>query len=151
MANQAKKLKVDPLRPASFGLIEHAVRRFNAVIPGSLKDELENPDLWVNVAGKIEMGSEVRCLADDMSFVAYAICTFSQGSTAKLKVLEFHELDEVDYKELAVEADDYEVKLRGPRKWSIVKKSDGSIVKEDIATQLKAMQELEEYKKALRR
>lgn len=150
MATTAEKIKVDPLRPASFGLIEHAVRRFNAVVPGNLADNLEDPNLWVNVANKMEMGCEVRCVADDMSFVANGICTFVQGSTVKIKIYEFHELDAVDQVAMADEAADFEIKLRGPRKWSIVKKSDGSIVKEDMATQLIAMKELEDYQTALR-
>ena len=152
MANTAEKIKVDPLKPTAdvFGLIEHAVRRFNAVVPGNYADNLEDPHLWVHVAPKMEMGCEVRCVADDYSFLAYGICTFHQGSTVKIKIYEFHELDAVDQEEMADEAADFEVKLRGPRKWSIVKKSDGSIVKEDMATQLEAMRELDEYKKALR-
>lgn len=151
MAETAEDIKVGPLRPSCFGLIEHAVRRFNAAVPGGLSvDDLENPDLWVNVANKVEMGSEIRCMAEDMSFVAYGICTFAQGSTIKVKILEMHELDAVDNDALADAASDYEVKLRGRKKWCLIKKSDSSVIKEGIATQLQAMKELEDYQKALR-
>jgi len=151
MASTAKKLKVNPLRPSDFGLIEHAVRRFNAVVSGELsKDDLEDVDLWVNCANKMEMGSEVRCIADDMSFVAFGICTFVEGSTAKLKIYSMNELDAVDYDKLSGEAGDYEAKLCGSKKWCIRKLSDGSVVKEGMATQLECLRELEDYKKALR-
>lgn len=151
MANTAKKIKVDPLRPSGFGLIEHKVARFSADVPGGLTiDELEDPTLWVNVAQKMEMGSEVRCLAEDMSFVAYGICTYAAGSTAKIKITSFHELDEVDYSGMGEIGSDYEVKLRGPKKWCLVKKSTGEVIKEGISKQLDAHRELEDYLKALR-
>ena len=147
MATSAEKLKVNPLRPSDFGTVEHKVNRFNAEVPGEYADHLENPELWVNCASKMEMGCEVRCIADDMSFVAYGICTFAQGSTVKIKILKFHELDAVD-PEMA--DDDYELKLCGSKKWCIRKTSDGSVIKEGMATQLEGMRELDDYKKALR-
>lgn len=151
MANAAKKLKIEALRPSEFGLVSHKVTQFSADVPGGLsKTDLENPDLWVNVANKIIMGSEVRCLADDMSFVAYGICTFAQGSTVKIKIITMHKLDAVDYDEMSGEAGDYELKLRGPKKWCIVQKSTGDVIKEDMATQLIAMKELKDYEQALR-
>ncbi len=151
MANAAKKLVIESLRPADFGLISHKVTQFSATVPGKLnKDDLENTDLWVNVANKMVMGNEVRCLADDMSFIAYGICTFAQGSIAKIKIIAMHKLDEVDYEELSGEAADYECKLRGSKKWCIVQRSTGDIIQEGMATQLIAMKELKDYEKALR-
>jgi hypothetical protein len=124
MAKEAEKLQVNPLRPSEFGLITHTVRQFNASVPGNLTiQELEDPALWVNVANKLEMTAEVRILADDMSFIAYGICTYAQGTTAKIKIISRHKLDEVDTDEVIDEADDYITKLRGPKKWCIVKKS----------------------------
>ena len=147
----AKKKIIDPLRPMDFGLEMHKVRKFNANVSGKLSvEELEAPELWVNVAVQLEAGSEVRCLADDMSFVAYGMCTFAQGTTAKIKIMEMFELDEVDHDSLADEASDYEAKLCGSKKWCVRKKSTGEIVKEGLPTQLEAMRELEDYKKALR-
>ena len=153
-ATQAKKeLKtLAPLRPShcDFGAYQHKVNQFSVVVPGNLKkDDLENHELWVNQARLFSMGCEVRALADDMSFVAYCICTYAQGSTAKLKVISFDKLDEVDADALTDATQDYEVKLRGPKKWSIVQKSTGAIIKEDIPTQLEAMKELSDYQRAL--
>jgi hypothetical protein len=153
MANAAKKKKEQliPLKPAEFSLFEHSTRKFNATVPGgSSEEDLENPDLWVNCAQKMEMGDEVRCLADDMSFVAYGICTFVQGSVAKIKIIAGYELDAVDYEAVADEASNFECKQRGPKKWCIINKKNGDIVKEMIPTQLQAMKELADYQKALR-
>ncbi len=151
MAETAEKITLIPLLPGEVSLYEHTTRRFNATVPGGLSvDDLENPDLWVNNAGKMQMGDEVRCLADDMSFVAFGICTFKQGTTAKIKIYSGHELDEVDRSNLEDQASDYFVKLRGPKKWCIIKASNGEVIKEMIPTQILAMQELDDYQKALR-
>jgi len=150
MAKSAEQIKVNPLRPADFGLIEHTVRRFNAVVPSGLsKDELEDPGLWVNVAGKLEMGSEIRCLALDMSFVAYGICTYAQGTIVKLKVIEFHKLDAIDIDQMDAKTSDFEVKMRGQKKWCISKRSTGEIIKEGIPTKTECLKELEDYQRAL--
>lgn len=151
MANTAKKLTVTPLRPANFGLIIHRVREFSATVPGAFSvAELEDSNLWANVAGQMEMGSEVRCIADDMSFVARGICTFSQGALAKIRIYQFTELDKVDYDTANDAASDYAIKLCGPLKWCIVQKSTGDRVKEGIDKQVDAMRELEDYQRALR-
>lgn len=147
----AKKLKTEALRTSEFGLMSHKVTQFSANVPGHLtKAELEDPDLWVNVANKMIMGSEVRCLADDMSFVAYGVCTFSQGSTAKVKIISLHKLDVVDSNEQAGQMGDYMIKMRGPKKWCLIQVSTGDVIKEGIATQTFAMKEMEDYIQALR-
>lgn len=143
--------KIMPLRPANCGLIEHKVRRFNANVPGQMTvDDLENPDLWANLAPQFEMGSEVRCLADDMSFVAYGVVTYAQGSVAKLKIIARHKLDKVDHEALKDAAGDYNIVQKGPKKWCIVQMSTGDVIKEGIPNQMDAMRELADYQKALR-
>lgn len=148
MSNKETK-KIDPLRPVDFGLVQHSIRQFNANVSGNMtQNDLENPDLWVNIANKMEIGSEVRCLADDMSFVASGICTYAYGSTVKLKIINFTKLDLVKNVEDDTNSD-YEVKNRGPKKWAIVQKSTGDVIKDMIPTQLEAMKELQDYQKAL--
>jgi len=152
MAKVSKlKQKINPLNRGFFGADQHKVPRFNADVDGKLsKDDLENPDLWVNVASGMVMGCEVRCIADDMSFIANGVCTFAQGSTAKIKIYNFVELDKVDYDAVTDEASKFITKLRGPRKWCVVNDETGEVIYEDIPTQLEAMRELTDYQKALR-
>lgn len=150
-AAKKQEIKIDALRTGEFGLMSHKVSQFNANVSGALsKADLENPDLWVNVANKMVMGSEVRCLADDMSFVAQGICTFAQGSTAKIKIISMHKLDVVESDVKVGEMGDYMIKMRGPKKWCLIQKTTGDIIKEGIATQTFAMKEMEDYIKALR-
>ena len=150
MTNTAKKRVVEPLRPANFGAYAHQVKQFSAVVSGELtKKDLEDPALWVNVAKSMTMGdTDVRIMADDMSFIAYGMCTYCQGSTAKIKIIAFHELDEVT-PDTVDPLDDYIVKLRGPKKWCIINQKTGEVVKEGIDKQIDAMRELEDYKRIL--
>jgi len=149
MATQNNKVK--PVRLGDFGMAEHRYICFDAMVPGdTTKKQIEDGSLWGLIAHKVDkMGDEIRVLADDMSFVAYAIVTYKRGTDVKLKILRFHELDEV--KKVPHESDDYKVKFRGPRKWSIVKQSTGEIVQEDIDTEGSAIKQLEEYQAALSR
>ena len=146
-----KEIEIDPIRPASFGAAAHQVRQFNAEVSGKLtKKDLENPALWSLVAKNFSMGdTEIRCIADDLSFVAYGIVTHAQGTTAKVIIHSFHELDEVDRDEVVDPLDDYVVEMRGAKKWCVIKKSSGEVIMQDIATQLSAQRELADYKKVL--
>lgn len=152
MANTAKKPKaVVPLRPSEWGLTQHKTRQFNALVPGTMTvDELEDPAFWASVASQMEIHCEIRCVADDTSFVAYGICTYAQGAIAKVKILNMYDLDTVEPDDMEGEHSDYEIKLRGPKKWCVVQKSTGDVIKEGIPTQIEAMRELDDFKRALR-
>ena len=152
MGNTAKTPKaVVPLRPSEWGLTQHKTRQFNAMVSGTktVKD-LEDVEFWASVAPQMEIGSEIRCVADDMSFVAYGICTYAQGAIAKVKILNMYDLDAVEPDDMEGNYSDYIAKLRGPKKWCIVQQSTGDVIKEGIPTQLEALRELDDFKRALR-
>ena len=144
-------VQLDPIRPAEFGAVQHKVRQFSAQVSGNLtKEDLETPALWSLVAKHLSAGdSEVRCIADDMSFIAYGIVTYAQGTTAKIKITSFHKLDDVNPDEVVDPLDDYIIKMRGQEKWCVMRKSTGEVIKKGIATQAEALKELDEYKRVL--
>lgn len=149
MSNAAEKLTITPLVPRDFGLVIHKVQSFNAVVPGYFdKKDLEDTNLWANVANKMRMGDEIRCLADDMSFVAYGVVTFVKGAVAKVKIVSSCPLDKVSAS-LVDSASDYELKLRGPKKWCIVHKKTGDVVMSEIATKVDAERDLRDYEKVI--
>lgn len=153
MAKPASKkeeiTKLPPIKPAHFGLETHKVRKFCALVQPNYKDHLEDPAIWANIAGQMRCGDEVRMFADDATFVAYGIVTFAQGSSARIKVLDLYELDSVE--DVQDSDDQFEIKLCGPKKWCIRNKETGDIHQEGIATQLEAMKELNDLRKALSR
>lgn len=146
--------EVRPINARFFGQSNHMYSEFSAEVPGNLITDgnpkiLEQPRLWVNHANFIRAGSEVRVLADDCSFRALLLCTFVQGSDIRMKVVHFAEIEEVDYDAISNIYDDYQVKMRGIRKWCIQKISTSEFIVEDIPTQSEAHKWLESYIKAL--
>lgn len=142
MNKNEEKNTIAPVRPTDFQLAEHRMRRFDTVINADLKDQVENPALWVNVAPKINIGDEIRIVADNLSWVAYAICLHSAGSQVKLKVLHGYELEDVE--KLNQTGSMYIVKQRGVRKWCIQDVRTGEWIREEISTQAEALKEVNE-------
>jgi len=141
--------KLNPVRNADFQLADHRFRRFDCTVPaGTTKKDLENPSLWESVAGQLRQGDEVRAISDDFSFVAYLLVTFSQGTDARLKVVNGADLDEVEATEVQGK---YFIKMRGPKKWCVMNRETGEAIKENIAKQSEAQRELEDYVTALNR
>lgn len=151
MANEETTINIAPLRPNQFKLAEHGYRRFSAVVKSADKDLIEDPALWVNVAAKINIGDEVRILAEDMSWVAYAICLHSVGSQIKLKILSGYDLDSVTDDDGDLPDAPYIAKQRGQLKWCIQDTKTGQYVREGIATKAEAVKEIDELIKIMSR
>jgi len=141
--------KINPVKTAEFQMAQHRFTQFDCVVPAGTTDkDLENPDLWVNVAPKLRMWDEVRVIAEDHSFVAYLLVMFAQGTDARLKVVNGANLDDDDAESNSESK--YEVKLRGPHKWCVINKENGDILNTGIAKKSEAQKWLEEYEAALR-
>ena len=143
------KQKILPVKRADFGLATHRVQHFDALVSSKLtKADLEDPALWGLIGGQIKAGAEIRAVADDYSFVARLFVTFAQGSSIRAKVIDFVKMEAVDHG-INDTLDGYDIKMRGPRKWSIIKTGTGEVVREDIPTQEQALKELAEHRRAL--
>lgn len=135
---------------AGIRLAEHEFQRHGLTAPeGTVPDDLENPAFWPNVANRLRPGDEVRVVDHDFQWLAYVFISFCNGLDVRAKV--------IMGTDLAVEGDvpddlgsDFECKLKGPRRWCLVRKSDGEIIKEGIATKAEAEKEKEQYIQALR-
>ena len=143
------KQKIEALKRADFGLAAHRVQHFDAMVSNKLtKTDLEAPSLWELVAGQIKAGAEIRAVADDYSFVARLFVTFAQGSSVRAKVIDFVKMETVDHG-INDTLDGYDIKMRGPKKWCVVKTDTGEVVREMIPTQELALKELAEHRRAL--
>lgn len=147
------KDKIVPVRPADFQTAEHRYRCHDCTLPsGTKKADLENPELWVNIAPQLNKGvgfDEVRAMPEDQSFIAYLIPTFAQGSDARLKLIAFHKLEPVG--EVDEVPGKYDVKLLGSKKFVLLNTETGEHIKENIPTKVQAYKELDDYVNALLR
>lgn len=144
---ETKRIERQPISERDFGLEEQHYRSFSAYVPADYEEaDLESPAIWVHVARKMSAGSELRCMAEDMSWVAYCLVMSVNGPNVLVKVLAIHVLDKV----LAQEAKSgLEVKFRGPvRKFGVIDCATGTFLKDGIPSKLQAMQEMEDFIKA---
>jgi len=151
---EAVKLKSHRETPkaqmASMLHAEHAYRRHNLTAPvGTMPEDLENPTFWVNVANRLRPGDEVRVVDDGYQWVSVVFIAFCNGLDVRAKILYGVDLDFEG--ELPDEvSSNYEVKLRGTHRFCVIRKSDGEILQENIATKSAAEKWREDYLKALR-
>ena len=96
------------------------------------------------------MHDEVRVIAADHSFVAYLLCTFAQGTDARLKIIGGADLNDAEGEEIQLSTDKYEIKLCGSKKYCIINNETGETIRENIAKKSEAQRELEEYIAALK-
>jgi len=140
---------VAPLKPMYFGLQTHQYGMYSAQTPSLVdKKTLEDSRFWAFLAQRLKIGDEVRVVAQDCTFRAVLMCTYSHGTDARMKVVEYCALEEVDYAALTGGAAEYNVELKGLQGWCIIK-DDGTVIEADLPSQGKALQKLEEYLKAL--
>lgn len=118
--------KIEPLRNTEhFKQAEHDYFSFSAIVPGNLdKETLENKDYWVHFAHKLRAGCEIRCLADDNSFVAYMIVLFVSGTETKIRCTNFVKLERT-VENLDEPVPGYLMKNRGRAGWWIQIKATG--------------------------
>lgn len=114
---------------------------------GTKLDDVLKSDFWAHVAAKLSPMDEIIVLPDDMSFRAVLMVLDKGTAWAKVALIHNVEIGKVETTSPA--NPDYEVKLRGPHKWSIVRKSDNQVIRENIATREDANIALAEHLKAL--
>jgi len=143
--------KIEPIKHSDFGLTEHRYRTFDTNVPGGYdQKDLENPDLWVHLAPQLNVGDEVRVIADDGTFYARLLVIFTKGSIVKTKLIYGTDLEKIDTSLETTAEIDYEIKQRGQKKWCVMKKSTGEVVEELIPTQAEAMRAMDDLLKALK-
>jgi hypothetical protein len=131
-----------------FAMAEHK-RMTYCVNPeeGTSFEEVLTPGYWAHVSGKLRVLDQIEVVPDDMSYHATLLVLDAGRSYAKVAVL--HKVDIGPVDTAAVPDAEYEIKLRGPHKWSIVRVSDKAVIKEGIATREDANLELAGHLKAL--
>lgn len=122
-------------------------------IQGTTLKQMLEPEYWSLVAYRfavkegINEGAIVEILPEDHAFYAELIVLNASNIHAVVETLFYKELKAKRRKSMI--KDGYEVKLRGPKKWSIIRVSDKVVVDEDIPTEIMAWARLEEVLKEL--
>lgn len=135
------------LTPSRLQNAEHYFSSYAVVLPdgNSLEDALK-PEFWAHVAQTLRQHDTIRIIPEDAGYFAELLVLSSGRGFVKVKLLRHVQIDEA-------EADDggndlVEVKWRGPHsKWSILRRSDGHVLKEGLVAKGDALREAASYTK----
>lgn len=141
---------VKPIRPSDIQPAGQINNSWEAVQPADMtREELENPELWKFMGNRFKEMDQVRVTADDCSWVAKGVVHQVVGSDVALVFPERDYLQLSPRSESELDIDNHFIRNCGRiRKYVIVHKGTGNVVKENLATQLIAIQYLKDHLKA---
>lgn len=97
--------------------------------PGTNLDNMLQPDYWAHVAKSLKAGDLIEVRAADGEWFAELYVRSTSATDAKVVVLREH-----SFAEKRAPTQDVDVKFRGEKKWSVVRKSDKTVLIEGLET-----------------
>ena len=136
-APQDPNRKVDALDPQRFQQADFRRNQYVAIASeGTRPEDLNQPGYWAHLGEKLRPWDEVMVRADDGLWYARAIVMESGRNFARVHVEHIEFLTTADVAITQADAmSPYEVKYRGGHaQWSVIRKSDQSVVHEGAQT-----------------
>lgn len=140
-----RKITQDRIKRAEGAFTFYSIRPY----PGTSREDLLAPDYWKHVAHSFQPDDEIRVVPEDQAWRAHLYVTHAQHGEMFVQILSFFDLAPMDPEKMQTE--DYEVKFRGIKKWSVVRKKDNHIIKEDIPRREDAVLEMANHVRVMRR
>lgn len=139
------------LSPGSLQQLDQVSVRYDAEVPmGVDQKDLLKPEFWAHHAARLRPWDEIRARCVDGTWLATYVVLDASRTWARVQQMSFHRLTTGD--QAATQASEQDVKAfkeahrvdyRGPLKFSIVRKSDGAILEENIGTKAAALTKLD--------
>lgn len=120
---------------------------FHLIPEGVEYEDILKKDYWTHVAALLKPGDLIEIRGERDDYMAWIVVRASSSVDATVK--EVYKVDLGSPEPATSHQSDYEVKWRGPKKWGVVRKSDGTIIAEDIGTKDEAYRELHDYERAI--
>ena len=123
------------LSPAGLGQADYVRVVWAATAAfGVTREQIEDPAYWAHVAAKLKPKAKIEVTAEDDSFYAEYLVTSCDKTWAKVVCLKFVDLTATAVTREQVEGitSNYSVEFRGPKKWSVLRKSDRSVLQEGL-------------------
>jgi len=140
----AKERKIEQIIPGRVREAQYARTHWNCIVPaGTLPEDLLKPEFWAHVAVKMKPQDQVEAWSDDGTWYAEYVVRAADRNWAllapKTKVV-FTAAD------IPRPDEPYSVTYRGNLdQWSVVRKSDGSVLFKDGRTQDEATAWMRQY------
>lgn len=150
MAEPVHKNDISPLNRSRLYPGDHFRTLHVACVPeGTPREVLSEPEFWKHVSAGMRMGDRIEVYCEAGNFFAEYLVLNAGNNWVNLAELRWHELQAAP--ELDENAE-YEVKFGNMHtRYRIIRKSDGKVIFENIATREQAENDLRDYVKALRR
>jgi hypothetical protein len=134
------------LTPTRLQRAEHYFSNYAAVLPDGVSlDDALKPEFWAHAAGKLRQHDTIRLIPENGAFFAEVLVLSAGRGFVKVKLLHHIVIDQEGQSD---GTDLVEVKWRGPHsKWSILRRSDGSVLKEGLVDKSDALREAADYTK----
>ena len=139
--------------PSRFALAEHKNQDWVMTVEeGTSLDDVMKPEFMANIASQLRPYDRIRVRIDTGEWYAELLvvdCARTWVHTHKLFYVKFTK-EEGDGKSSASPTDEYVVQFRGPHlKFSVLRKSDKSVLQEGMSSKAEANAWLENYLRAL--
>lgn len=138
-----------PLTSSRLQRAEHYFAAYAVVLPDgvSLEDAMK-PAYWAHVAEKLRQHDTIRIIPEAGAYFAEILVLSAGRGYANVALLRHIPLD--DEAMAGDQGNDLvDVKWRGPHsKWSLVRKSDGAVLKDGLVEKVDAIREAAGYKLA---
>lgn len=138
-----KMLPKAKLQTADFKLAQYAYSVWAIELKfGQTRSELLRPDFYAHIAARLKKNDRIEVLHEEGNYFAELIVVSAEKIGIKvgfLRELTFETLERSE-----VDSSEFYTKFRGPRRWSILRHADHSVVEENIPTEGQATQKLRE-------
>lgn len=148
-----KQKSVQDLYDVRVQLTESARTSYFVTIPAetAYKDILK-PEYWKHVCKKFGRFTRIELTTDDQQYYAELLVLDTGPTWAVVKELSYHDLNNIEIIKAAEKHAEYEMKWRGPHyKWSVLRKSDSAVIKEQFEQKNQAALFLQEYIRTINR
>lgn len=120
------------------------------VEPNTPKEALKEPSYWKHVASRLEPYTRLEVVTDDNEYYAEFLVLDSGSNWALVKELLFIELNDKQIIQEAEKQIAFEIAYKGPhRKFAVLRKEDGEIIKDGFQKKEQAATFLQEYVKVI--
>jgi len=99
--------------------------------------DLLRPDFWAHCAATMKLHDIIEVMPENASWRAELIVTglSERKNSASVVIMSLCDISGSTHRTEKPQSDEYEIKFRGPRKWSVIRKKDSQIMVENIQTE----------------
>lgn len=126
----------------------YARNEFRISVPAeTTRDDIKREDFWRSVAERMHVSDKLEIIADDLSWYSEWLVTAVDRRWLRVKELSYIVIDGSELAH-ASETDEFTVVHRGPKGWSVKRKSDAAILVENLPARSDAEKWVDNHYKA---